>query len=109
MLTDVRTYWLRITLVGFLAWTLSLVAQGVQATSPKAIRIGDIGAKLTDQEVADLEKALPAGDKPWLLVGVKRSTALIPPGTPQTIKVDAYMPPTTKLPELRRGLQIVVG
>lgn len=97
-----RRFWVGITLVGHLACTGGLAAQAAQTTSSKTIRIGDVAARLTDQEVADVEKALPAGGKPWLLIGVT-------PFEPGIQTIGAYMLPTTNLPELRRGQIITVG
>ena len=90
-----------ITLVmGFLIWNLTTFSQ---APAPTPIRIGDVARHLSDSDVADLDRALPAGSKkPWLLVGV--------PGQYRTIQIiEAYMPPDSASRELRRGSVLRFG
>ena len=106
-----RYLWLGIAVAACLIWNPGSVAQAgqrgaaapPQATAPKVTRVGDVGAKLTDQEVADLEKVLPTGQIPWLL-----SADGPGPFYNGTQYVRAYLPPTSTLPELRRGSMITV-
>lgn len=78
-----------------LLWTLGITGQA-PAT---AIRIGEVARGLLDKDVADLVQTLPAGSKPWLLIGERGQSP-----TAQTI--EAYLPPVTSTREVRRGLMI---
>jgi hypothetical protein len=98
-----KTFVAAMGMVVFLSGAVRLAAQTAQTAMPKTIRIGDIGSRLTDQEILDVEKALSPG-KPWLLIG-ETPKALAPPGI-QTL--GAYLPPTTNLPELRRCSMILM-
>jgi len=57
------------------------------------LRIGDVARRMTEQDVAALELALPSGARPWLLIGVRAWGE----------HVEAYLAPTTATPVLRRG------
>jgi hypothetical protein len=76
-----------------LLWTLGTVGQ-----APTAIRIGEVARELSDKDVADLVQTMPAGSKPWLLIGERGQSSA------QTI--EAYLPPVTSTPEVRRGSMI---
>jgi hypothetical protein len=77
-----------------LLWTLVTVGQ-----APTVIRIGEVARELTNTDVADLVQTMPAGSKPWLLIGERGQSP-----TGQTI--EAYLPPVTSTPEVRRGSMI---
>src|SRR5437764_6647278 len=57
------------------------------------LRIGDVARRMTEQDVAALELALPSGARPWLLIGVRAWGE----------HVEAYLAPTSTTPALRRG------
>jgi hypothetical protein len=83
--------------------TIALIglAAAVLAQAPSNIlRLGDIARQLTDQDVAELQRALPSGEKPWILIGE--------PGRAAGQNVAAFLPPKTASNELRRGDAIVV-
>ena len=62
-------------------------------------RLGSVGQRLTDAQVAELEQiAATAGSKPWLLVG---DEAFTPP--PTSWFVDIYLAPEVATDQLRRG------
>jgi len=97
--------WIGIVALGFLILSIQSLARAeqrgaaavVQTTVPKVTRIGQIVERLSDKDVADLERVLPTGRVPWLLRG-------IPNMLPQRVDIiAAYLPATTTLPELRRG------
>jgi hypothetical protein len=69
------------------------------ATTP--LRTGDVARQLTQQDVAALERVLPAGGTPWLLNG---DPGLIPNGE----YIEAYLSPTNTTRVLRRGTVISV-
>jgi hypothetical protein len=73
-----------------------------QSGTTVTIRTGDVARQLTEQDVEALELVLPAGAKPWLLNGDH-----VQVGNLQV--VDAYLPPTTATPTLRRGQIIGVS
>jgi hypothetical protein len=60
------------------------------------LRIGDVARRMTEQDIAALEQALPPGAKPWLLIGVRAWGEV----------VEAYLEPTSTTPALRRGTVI---
>jgi len=77
------------------------LAATVPAQAPSSIlRLGDIARQLTDQDLTELERALPTGEKPWILIGE--------PGRARGQNVAAFLPSKTATTELRRGDAIVV-
>ncbi len=70
-----------------------------QATAPGVTRIGELGGKLPDQEIAELAKQLPGF--PWLISGDGPGPFDSPERTIQHIR--AYLLPTITTPGLRRG------
>ena len=70
-----------------------------QSTSPTPIRTG-FATALTEQDLAAINMLLP--EKPWLLTG--------DPGQFSVAQfVEAYLPPTTATPVLRRGTSLFVS
>lgn len=83
--------------------TIALIglAATVQARAPSNIlRLGDITRQLTEQDLSELERALPNGEKPWILIGE--------PGRARGQNVAGFFPPKTATSELRRGDAIVI-
>jgi hypothetical protein len=78
-----------------LLWVVSSWSQETQRQTP-AIRIRDHAVELTDRDVEDLERALPAGVKPWLLIGETSQQSGLQ-------RVHAFLPPDVTTPMLRRG------
>jgi hypothetical protein len=77
-----------------------LLAPVLAQAPAKAARLGDITRQLTDQDVTELERALPTGEKPWLLIGE--------PGRARGLNVAAFLQPKTATSEIRRGSAIMV-
>ena len=73
----------------------------VSQSSSTTIRTGDVSRRLTQQDVAALELALPSGAKPWLLNGDPAQFAGLE-------NIQAYLSPTTATSTLRRGPVIFV-
>jgi hypothetical protein len=71
-----------------------------QAATFTPLRLGDLARALSEQDLANIERALPAGDKPWLLIGDRGQ------GGSKIQFIEAYMPPETTSPEMRRGRMI---
>jgi hypothetical protein len=70
-----------------------------QASAQGPTRIGELGRRLSYRALADVERiALANGGKPWLLNGEVR----------QIECVEAYFPPTTHTPTLRRGSMVTM-
>ena len=84
-------------LVGLLA---STTLAGQRATP---IRIGGAGKKLTDQDVAELVKVLPAGQVPWLIKGEGPG-----PFDSRTERFQVYLQPTSATTAVRHGIAIYV-
>jgi hypothetical protein len=74
----------------------SMFAQAPSTT----LRLGDIARQLSEQDVTDLERTLPTGEKPWLLIGE--------PGRARDLNVAAFLQPRTTTSELRRGRAIMM-
>jgi hypothetical protein len=66
----------------------------------KATRLGDVARQLTEQDVIELERALPGGEKPWLLIGE--------PGRAPGLNVAAFLQPKISTSEVRRGAVTMV-
>lgn len=80
---------------------LSLVAVISQSASgPMPIRIGT-AERVSEKNYADLERALPKGKRPWLLMG--------DPGQIQSLSFNVFLPATTRTSELRRGPAVIAG
>ena len=75
---------------------LVLLFVSVSQSSSTTIRTGDVSRRLTQQDVAALELALPSGAKPWLLNGDPAQLAGFE-------YIQAYLPPTSATSTLRRG------
>jgi hypothetical protein len=84
------------------SWAIVVVAVVFQATAPALVRLGDVARQLSEQDVADIERAVaPGGARPWLLNG--------PHGQVTDLQfIEAYLPPETATTELRRGSVISV-
>ena len=63
------------------------------------LRLGDLARALSAQDIASLELDLPAGGKPWLLVGDFAQARTFQ-------SIEAYMPPDSATPQFRRGTTI---
>jgi hypothetical protein len=66
------------------------------------LRIGPVAERLTQQDVAAIQTALPDGTKSWLLIGD-------PVQVPGLEWIEAYLPATTNTPELRLGKKIGIS
>src|SRR5690349_21017031 len=55
--------------------------------------IGPKAERLTVQDIATIDRAFPDNAKPWLLIGDAGPTG----------GIQAFLPPTTNTPDLRRG------
>ena len=66
------------------------------------LRTGDVARHLSEEDVPAIERILPSGEKPWLLNGDHGNID----GGLQYI--EAYLPPTSTTPLLRRGTVITV-
>src|SRR5262245_61448972 len=75
------------------------VAVGKQTTT-SPIRAGDIGRALSEQDLSDLRRIVPAGASPWLLLGERGQTV--------TQYVQAFLQPSTTAREIRRGPAVVL-
>ena len=64
-------------------------------------RIGDVATKLSQEDVADIQRMLPPDAKPWLLEGERGQMALVQ-------VIEAYLSPTETTAALRRGTVITV-
>jgi hypothetical protein len=101
-----RSWWRGLAVVsGILIWSLSTLAQSDKQSSASIVSqgitiIGDEGRKLSSQDITSIEQALPDGAKPWLLSGDE------PYQRAEIFR--AYLPPTTVLPSLRKGVMIAV-
>jgi hypothetical protein len=69
------------------------------ATTPS--RIGNQAIELQQEDVAGIQRTLPAGAKPWLLNGERGQVVL-------SQYIEAYLSPTDTTPALRRGTVITV-
>jgi hypothetical protein len=69
--------------------------------SPSLLRIGDVARQLSQEDVAAIQRTLPADAKPWLLNGERGQVA-------PTEYVEAYLSTTDTTPALRRGTVITV-
>ena len=83
---------------------ISTVLAGQQPAA-QPFRIGATGIKLTDQEVADLIKVLPAGAAPWLIDGDGPGAF----GEGPTQRFQVYMTPISATPEVRHGVAMEVS
>ena len=72
---------------------LAILSAFLMQSPATPLRIGDVAKQMTEQDITALESLLPAGAKPWLLIGVRWWVE----------HVEAYLEPTTATPELRRG------
>lgn len=78
---------------------LVLIASSLQL--PNALlRIGSLERQLTEEDVVNIERALPAGQKPWLMVGAHGQTWA------KTVIV--FLQPATTTATLRSGSVIVL-
>ena len=84
-----------------IAFQFVLLFVPVSQSSSTTIRTGDVSRRLTQQDVAALELALPSGAKPWLLNGDPAQFADLE-------NIQAYLSPTTATSTLRRGPVIFV-
>src|SRR5215831_5638770 len=84
-----------------IAFQFVLLFVSVSQSSSTTIRTGDVSRRLTQQDVAALELALPSGAKPWLLNGDPAQFADLE-------NIQAYLSPTTATSTLRRGPVIFV-
>jgi hypothetical protein len=64
-------------------------------------RIGDKAIELSQEDVAAIQRTLPADAKPWLLEGERGQVVLLE-------YIEAYLSPTDTTPALRRGTVITV-
>ena len=83
------------------AFQFVLLFVSVSQSSSTTIRTGDVSRRLTQQDVAALELALPSGAKPWLLNGDPAQFADLE-------NIQAFLSPTTATSTLRRGPVIFV-
>jgi hypothetical protein len=83
-------------------WGLIDMLIGAQAPRVADVPLlqGSFAVQLSPEDIANIEKVLPQGAKPWLLGGGDC-------GFCQAM-ITAYLPPTTATPELRRGRIIVL-
>ena len=81
---------------------LSMTAGLLSVQQPLPIRLGDVARQLSDQDIATLERTLPPGPRPWLLIG----EALVFGVSPPIQSVEAFLPPETATREIRRGSMI---
>ena len=93
-------YW-RFLLAWFTTLLLVETAALSQVTAIAQIRLGDVARQLSEQDVASLERLLPANGKPWLLIAEGLGAMSGP-----FHSVEAYLPPETTTRELRRGVVI---
>jgi len=84
-----------------IAFQFVLLFVSVSQSSSTTIRTGDVSRRLTQQDVAALELALPSGAKPWLLNGDPAQFADLE-------NIQAFLSPTTATSTLRRGPVIFV-
>lgn len=73
----------------------------VRTTRSGVTLVGEVGLQLSNQDVRDLQWILPGRQLPWLLIGERSQTGM------QFIQ--AFLPPTTTRPDLRRGPLISVS
>jgi hypothetical protein len=76
----------------------SLLA-ALQAGAVQTVFLGDVARLLADQNISELERLMPGGQKPWLVIGerVQVSTTHI---------IQAYLPAQSLSGEVRRGTMI---
>ena len=65
------------------------------------LRTGDVARKLSQEDVAAIERTLPSGEKPWLLNGERGQVVL-------SEYIEAYLSTTATTPALRRGMVVSV-
>jgi hypothetical protein len=75
----------------------------VRTTKSGVTLIGEVGLQLSEQDVRDLQRVLPGRQIPWLLIGERGQT-----GNSQQL-IQAFLPPTSTRPDLRRGPLISVS
>jgi hypothetical protein len=75
-------------------------AASTQTATYMPLRLGDLARALSEQDVGNIVRALPAGEKPWLLIGDRGQ------GSSKIQFIEAYMPPEVTTPEMRRGRMI---
>jgi hypothetical protein len=79
---------------------LALLVPFIQsATTP--LRTGDVARQLSQEDVAAIERTLPADAKPWLLNGERGQVVVME-------YIEAYLTTTNTSPVLRRGTVITV-
>ena len=83
------------------AFQLTLLFAGLIQSTTTPLRIGDVARQLSEDDVATIQRALPSGEKPWLLEGERGQMVLLE-------SIEAYLSPTDTTPALRRGTVITV-
>lgn len=85
----------------FIVQAIALTVVLAQATA-QPVRLGDVARQLSEQDVAEVARAVSAGGaKSWLLNGPRGVIADLQ-------AVEAYLPPATATRELRRGSLVSV-
>ena len=81
--------------VFFWGLTVTLIRARAQRATDAPILQGSFAVQLSPQDIANTERVLPHGAKPWLLGGGDCLFC--------EAMITAYLPPTTETAELRRG------
>jgi len=86
--------------VFFSGLTVTLIRVQAQRATDVPIRQGSFAVQLSPQDIANIERVLPQGAKPWLLGGGDCLFC--------EAMITAFLPPTTETAELRRGRVLVL-
>lgn len=78
----------------------ALLAPALAQAPASATRLGDVARQLTEQDLTELERALPGGARPWLLIGEA--------GRAPGLNVAAFLQPKVSTSEIRRGAVTMV-
>ncbi len=84
----------------FWGLTVVLIRARAQGATDVPILQGSFAVQLSRQDIANIERVLPQGAKPWLLGGGDCLFC--------EAMIAAYLPPTTETAELRRGRVLVL-
>jgi hypothetical protein len=75
---------------------ITLLSMSLVQSATTPLRIGDVATQLSQEDVAAIQRILPADAKPWLLEGERGQIPVIQ-------FIEAYLSPTDTTAALRRG------
>ena len=80
--------------------TDEMIATAVSQLRARPILIGDVAKQLSERDIAAIALGLPAGSKPWLLIGSRAVTT--------EEQIEAYTSPNAPLNNVRQGSMILL-